>query len=155
MPPYDVSATGFSLVIRGSETFPQGFELTAFADDQDPLSLPDTTSAEAAMDINGNLISWSTPQPQEVTINVLPDTREDYNLGVLLEANMAKRGRRPAGDVITLVAMYGNGAVTTARNGKILSGPRGTAVSSSGRLGSKSYTFTFQDFDVVRAQPNT
>lgn len=153
MGPYDVSATGFGLLIQASGTFPGGFQLTAFADDQDPFDLPVSTAAEAAMDVNGNLVSWSTPQPQTIIINVLPGSAEDYNLGVLLEANMAKRGRRPAGDIITMVATYGNGDVTTARNGKILSGPRGTSVGSNGRKGSKAYTFAFQDFDVVRVRP--
>lgn len=148
--PYDVSATGFSITLQASVTFPGGFQLTAFADDVDPLNLPSVEAAQAAMDVNGNLVSWSTPQPQNVEIAVLPDSQEAYNLSVLLEANMARRGRRPAGDLITLVAQYGNGAVTTARNGKILSGPRGTNVTSGGRLGSKTFILTFQDFDVIR-----
>lgn len=148
--PYDVSATGFTVVIQADNTFPTGFPLTAFADDSDPLAIPTAEAASVAMDVNGNLVSWSTPQPQEVSISVLPDSWEDYNLSIILEANMARRGRRPAGDLITMVVQYGNGAVTTARNGKILSGPRANAVNSSGRMGSKTYTFAFETFDSVR-----
>lgn len=148
----DVSATGFSITLQADVTFPGGFQLTAFADDLDPLDLPVAEAAQVEMDVNGNMVSWSSPQPQTITISVLPDSEEDYNLGVLLEANMAKRGRRPAGDVITLVAMYGNGGVTTARNGKILSGPRGSSVAQAGRIKSKTYTFAFQDFDVYRVR---
>lgn len=151
--PYDVSATGFSLLVQGSVTFPSGFLCTAFADDQDPFNLPVATAASTAMDVNGNLVTWSTPEPQQITINVLPGSAEDYNLGILLEANMAKRGRRPAFDIITMVATYGDGSVITARNGKIISGPRGTTVASTGRKGSKAYMFSFQDFDTVRVPP--
>lgn len=151
--PYDVSATGFSLTLHATMTFPAGVQLTAFADDVDPMDLPVAEAAQVAMDVNGNLVSWSTPQPQQVVINVLPDTEEDYALGVLLEANMARRGRRPRGDLITLVATYGNGATTTARNGKIISGPRGNSVASAGRVKSKQYTFAFQDFDSTRVRP--
>lgn len=153
MGPYDVSATGFSILISASNTFPAGFVLSAFADDQDPMAAPVATAATTANDINGNMVSWSTPQIQEITVNVLPGSLEDYNLGVLLEANMAKRGRRPARDLITMVGSYSDGSTTTGRNGKITSGPRLTGVSSSGRLGSKSYTFAFQDFDSTRVPP--
>lgn len=150
--PYDVSATGFSLTLHATYTFPASVQLTAFADDADPFDLPVAEAAQVGMDVNGNLVSWSAPQPQQVVVNVLPDSEEDYALGVLLEANMAKRGRRPIGDLITLVASYGNGATVTARNGKILSGPRGSGIATAGRVKSKQYTFAFQDFDMTRVR---
>ena len=146
----DVSATGFSLQLRASVTFPSGFGITMFADDADPFDLPVVSAAEVASDINGNMISWSTPIPQQVTINVVPGSEEDQNLSILLEANIAKRGRRHAGDVITLVGTYADGSTTIGRNGKILSGSRGKSVASAGRLKTKVYTFAFQDFDSTR-----
>ncbi|MDE9446794.1 hypothetical protein KKJ04_14570 [Xenorhabdus bovienii] len=148
----DVSATGLSLVIQATKTFPSGIQITQFADDADPLDLPAVDIAQTGMDINGNLTVWSTPTPQTVTMNVLAGSEEDENLSILLEANTAKRGRRPAGDVITLVASYGDGSTTTARNGKITNGSRGNSAASAGRLKSKQYTFVFQDFDRTRAR---
>ncbi|MDC9591180.1 hypothetical protein PSI23_18265 [Xenorhabdus sp. XENO-10] len=148
----DVSATGLSLVIQATKTFPSGIQITQFADDADPLDLPAVDIAQTGMDINGNLVSWSTPTAQTVTINVLAGSEEDENLSILLEANTAKRGRRHAGDVITLVASYGDGSTTTARNGKITNGSRGNSAASAGRLKSKQYTFVFQDFDRTRAR---
>ncbi|AUX72747.1 phage tail fiber protein [Erwinia pyrifoliae] len=148
----DVSATGLSLLVQASQTFPAGILVTAFADDADPFDLPAVDIAQTGMDINGNLVSWSTPTPQTVTINVLPGSEEDQNLAILLEANTAKRGRRHAGDIITLVASYGDGATTTARNGKITNGSRGNSAASGGRLKSKAYTFVFQDFDSTRVR---
>ncbi|MDE1483402.1 phage tail fiber protein [Xenorhabdus bovienii] len=148
----DVSATGLSLVIQATKTFPSGIQITQFADDADPLDLPAVDIAQTGMDINGNLTVWSTPTPQTVTINVLAGSEEDENLSILLEANTAKRGRRHAGDVITLVASYGDGSTTTARNGKITNGSRGNSAASAGRLKSKQYTFVFQDFDRTRAR---
>ncbi|KMJ46895.1 hypothetical protein AB204_00960 [Xenorhabdus khoisanae] len=149
---YDVSATGLSLVIQASTTFPSGITITQFADDADPLDLPAVDIAQTGMDINGNLNYWSTPTPQTITINVLAGSEEDENLAILLEANIAKRGRRHAGDIITLVASYGDGSTTTARNGKITNGSRGNSAASAGRLKSKQYTFVFQDFDRTRAR---
>ncbi|CDL85469.1 phage tail fiber protein [Xenorhabdus szentirmaii] len=149
---HDVSATGLSLVIQASKTFPSGIQITQFADDADPLDLPAVDIAQTGMDINGNLTSWSAPTPQTVTINVLAGSEEDENLSILLEANIAKRGRRHAGDEITIVASYGDGSTTTARNGKITNGSRGNSAASAGRLKSKQYTFVFQDFDRTRAR---
>ena len=103
----DVSATGLALVVQASKTFPSGIFITQFADDADPLDLPAVDIAQTGMDINGNLVSWSTPTPQTVTINVLGGSEEDQNLAILLEANTAKKGRRHAGDIITMVASYG------------------------------------------------
>ncbi len=54
--------------------------------------------------------------------------------------------------MITLVASYGDGSITTARNGRITGGCRGNSVAGVGRLKSKQYTFIFQDFDRVRAR---
>lgn len=147
----DVSATGLSLLIQASVTFPAGIPVTAFADDADPLDLPAIDIASTAMDINGNLVSWSTPLPQTVTINVLPGSEEDNNLTILFEANTARRGRRHAGDKITMVAQYADGSTVTARNGKMTNGSRGKSAASGGRLKSKAYTFVFQDFDTTRA----
>jgi hypothetical protein len=149
--PYDISATGFTAIVQADKTFPQGFQLSAWADDADPFDLPAAAIAETAMDVNGNLVSWSAPQPQAITLNVIPGSEEDNNLRVLLEANTAKRGRRAAGDLITIVASYGDGSILTARNGKITQGPRGVSVANAGRHKSNEYTFVFQDFDFVRA----
>ncbi|HBN5911612.1 hypothetical protein OA40_16525 [Morganella morganii] len=146
----DVSATGLALVVQASKTFPTGIFITQFADDADPLDLPAVDIAQTGMDINGNLVSWSTPTPQTVTINVLPGSEEDKNLAILFEANIAKKGRRHAGDIITIVASYGDGSTTIARNGKMTNGSRGNSAASAGRLKTKAYTFVFQDFDSTR-----
>ncbi|MBI6542761.1 phage tail fiber protein [Proteus sp. DFP240708] len=148
----DISATGLSLIIQASNTFPAGIPITTFSDDADPLDLPAVDITQTAVDINGNLVSWSAPTPQTVTVNVLAGSEEDENLAILLDANTARRGRRHASDIITLVASYGDGSITTARNGRITNGSRGNSIASAGRLKSKQYTFIFQDFDRVRAR---
>ncbi|WPC97867.1 phage tail fiber protein [Proteus terrae] len=148
----DISATGLSLIIQASNTFPAGIPITTFSDEGDPLDLPAVDITATAVDINGNLVSWSAPTPQAVTINVLAGSEEDENLAILLDANTARRGRRHASDIITLVASYGDGSITTARNGRITNGSRGNSISNNARFKSKQYTFVFQDFDRVRAR---
>lgn len=147
----DVSAIGLSVSVRASKTFPNGFQLTTFSDDTDPVDLPGVDIAELGMDVNGNLVVWSAPTPQTVTISVLPGTEEDDNLQVLLQANRAAKGRTSARDVITLVVSYGDGSTTTCREGRILNGPAAKSVASAGRMKSHTYTFGFQDFDHTRA----
>lgn len=147
----DVSAIGLSISFKASKTFPSGFVLSQFADDADPVDLPAAVLAELGMDINGNLVSWSAPAPQSVTVNVLPGSDEDQNLQVVLQANRAAKGRTPARDVITMVINYGDGSTTTCREGIILGGPAAKSASSAGRMKSHEYQFAFQDFDSVRA----
>lgn len=102
---HDVSATGLSFTIQASKTFPTGILITAFADDADPLDLPAVDIAQTGMDINGNLVSWSTPTPQTVTINVLAGSEEDQNLSILLEANTAKKGADTQGILLLLLRL--------------------------------------------------
>ncbi|VDY34657.1 Uncharacterised protein [Morganella morganii] len=83
---------------KASKTFPSGILITAFADDADPLDFPPTEIVKTGMDINGNLLSWSAPAPQTVTINVPAGSEEDSEPGYPAGRQMtAKRGRRAAG----------------------------------------------------------
>lgn len=147
----DISATGISLLIRASNTFPNGFTVTQFADDADPFDLPSLEIAATVMNLNGELISWSAPQPINPTINVIPGSEDDNNLATLFEANRAAQGKTVARDIITIVANYPDGSTVTVSNGKMVSGFPGKSVASAGRLKSKSYTFAFQDLALTRA----
>ncbi len=80
----DISATGLSLIIQASKTFPAGIPITTFSDEGDPLDLPTVNITQTAVDINGNLVSWSSPTPQTVTINVLAGSEEDENLAIFV-----------------------------------------------------------------------
>lgn len=149
--PYDVSATGLSIVIRASITFPSGFSITAFADDADPFDIPDIAIATAAMGLNGDLITFSSPTPITPTLNVIPGSPEDQNLSILYNANRAARGRRVARDIITIIGTYPDGSTTTLTQGKMTSGNPGKSVASAGRIKTKAYTFAFEDISVTRA----
>jgi len=64
----DISAIGFTLVLRASETFPSGFTITEVADDADPFDIPAVEIASTAMNVNGDLIAWSAPAPMTPSI---------------------------------------------------------------------------------------
>lgn len=148
----DISATGIALLIKASRTFPQGFVVTQFADDADPFDMPALTVAATAMNVNGELVTWSSPQPILPSINVIPGSEDDNNLAILFEANRAAAGRVTARDIITMVAAYPDGSTVTLSNGKMLSGFPGKSIASAGRMKSKAYSFAFQDISITRPQ---
>lgn len=146
----DVSASGFTLVLRASETFPNGFTITEVADDADPFDIPAVEIASTAMNVNGDLVTWSSPTPMTPTINVIPGSEADKNLSILWDANRAARGKRRARDTITLVASYPDGSTKTFSEGKMTSGMPGGSVASGGRIKTNAYVFAFQDFSQTR-----
>lgn len=140
----DISAAGFSVVLRASVTFPQGFTITAFADDADPFDTPAIALAEKATALNGDLVVWSKATPIEVTIQVIPGSGDDANLAILAEANRVSQGKNSARDVCAMTAFYPDGRRLTLDTGRIMAAPVGTSVASSGRQKTKAYTFAFQ-----------
>lgn len=147
---YDTSAIGSSIRCIADKTFPAGFTISAFADDADPFDLPAVDIATAAMNVNGDLVVYSAPNPIPITVNVIPGSEEDLNLSVIYEANRAGKNKRHAGDVITLVAVYPNGASLALSEGVMTSGQPASSPSNAGRIKSKSFTFTFQNLSRTR-----
>lgn len=142
----DISAFGIRVRLVASNTFPAGVTITQFADDADSLDTPSQQIADKAMGVNGDLVVWSRANPINTTINVIPNSEDDRNLQVLLEANRVGRGKRGARDVITLTAVYPDGRTATWSNGAITDGPVSNSIASSGRMKSKTYMFSFEGF---------
>lgn len=147
----DISASGMVLTVTASVTYPGGFDITEFADDTDPFNIPDIEIATTAMNVNGDMVSWSSPTPITPTVAVIPGSAADVNLGLLFDANRPGKGRRTARDKITLVGTYPDGSTITLSNGKMTSGNPGKSVASSGRIKTGSYVFAFQDISRTRA----
>ncbi len=141
----DISGFGLQVRIVASVSFPSGFTVTQFADDADPFNFPDMQIADSAMGLNGDLVVWSTANPINPVISVIPNTEDDRNLSMLLEANRVGRGKKSVQDNITITAIYPDGRNITLINGKLTNGPAGKTVSSSGRLGTRAYTFAFEN----------
>jgi hypothetical protein len=141
----NISGFGLLINIIASNSFPVGLLITEFADDSDPFDLPSIQIADKAMGLNGDLIIWSKANPIIVTLNVIPGSFSDLNLAVLLEANRVGKGKTGARDIITMTGIYPNNTPITLINGAITDGLPGSAVSSAGRLKSKSYSFAFEN----------
>jgi hypothetical protein len=141
----DVSGFGAQVQVKASNTFPSGFVVSQFADDADPFDIPSVQIADKAMGLNGDLITWSKANPIVITINVVPGSEDDTNLGILLEANRVGKGKTGARDVVTIVAAYPNEGTLTLSEGVITDGPPGKSIASAGRLKSNAYVFAFEN----------
>jgi len=141
----DISGYGLEVNVIGSLTFPVGFTITEFADDADPFDTPEIQLADTAMGLNGDLVSWNTPNPIEVAINVIPGSEDDINLSILAEANRSGKGKRAIVDKITMSRTFPGEAPLILTNGKIVSAIPVTGVASSGRKKSKPYIFRFEN----------
>jgi hypothetical protein len=147
----NISGFGLSAVITASSTFPNGFPVTAFADDADAMDSPDFTYADTGSGLNGHLIIWSKANGLEIAMNVIPTSEDDQNLAALFEANRVGKSKSSAKDTIGIVWTYPNGDRTTFSNGTVLVGSLLPQVASSGRLKSRQYRFKFESYTNVQA----
>ena len=141
----DISVFGIRVQVVASQTFPSGINITQFADDADPFDAPSMQIRDKAMGVNGDLISWSKANPIPVTLNVVPNSEDDKNLGVLFEANRVGKGKQGARDVISITAVYPDGKTASFTQGVITDGQPANSAQSSGRMKSKAYTFAFEN----------
>lgn len=141
----NISGFGASVRLVASTTFPTGITITQFADDSDPIDIPSLQIADKAMGVNGDLYTWSKANPLPFTLSVGPDTNDDINLAILLEANRVAKGKKSALDDITVSILYANGSTSTYSGGSITDGMAGNAIASAGRLKTKTYVFAFEN----------
>lgn len=141
----NVSTFGLSASIVGSNTFPNGFQVTAWADDADPLDSPDLEIAQSGMGTNGDLVVWSKPEGIEISISVIPFSVDDQNLDALFNANRVAKGKTSARDVITIALAYPNGAKVTMDPGIAIVGSVIPQAQQSGRVKTRNYRFRFEN----------
>jgi len=142
----NISGFGASVRLVASTTFPAGITITQFADDSDPLDIPSLQIADKAMGVNGDLYTWSKANPLPLNLSVGPDTNDDINLAILLEANRVVKNKKSSLDDITISCLYPDGSTATYSGGSITDGMPGNAISSAGRLKTKTYNFAFENF---------
>lgn len=141
----DISGFGLSVTLIASETFPVGITITEFADDADPFDTPSRQISDVAMGLNGDLVSWKTPNIYQLTLNVIPNSESDKNLAMLAFTNSIGKNKSPVNDIISAVVSYPDGKTTKYINGTLTDAMDENSVGSSGRLKSKTYIFKFED----------
>lgn len=147
----NISGFGLGAQLTASKTFPNGFAISAFADDADPLDSPDLELADTGMGLNGDMVVWSRPTGIEITLNIIPSTEEDINLDVLAQANRVAKGKRGARDLINIVVTYPDGKIATMSSGVMISAPTVAPVASAGRLKTHMYKFRFEQISKSNA----
>jgi hypothetical protein len=147
----DISIFGLEANVVASNTFPNGVNITAFANDGDPLDSPDLEVADMAMGPNGDTITWTRPQLIEISTTLIPQSDDDVNMTILLDANRVEKGKTSAQDEITIVWTYPNGMTVTCSDGKMVTGPVVQSGTSEGKAKSKRFAFKFGK--VVRQNP--
>lgn len=142
----NISLFGLSAHVKASNTFPAGFLLSAWADDQPPLDAADLEIASHGMGPNGDMVVWQKPAVIPLIFSVIPNSEDDRNLTLLLEANRISKnkGKVPL-DEITVTLSFQDGRVVTLIQGIILSGPAAPTGSQDGRLSSRKFGFGFED----------
>lgn len=141
----DVSGFGTVVTIIATGSFPQGFPVTQFSNDADPLDFASVKIGDVAMGVNGDLITWAKAVALPMVLNVIPGSDDDINLGILAEANRVGKGKLSVNDSIQAVVVYPDGTTVTRINGKITDAMFGKSVSQEGRLKTKSYAFSFEN----------
>lgn len=141
----NISGFGLTGRIVASTTFPNGFDVTAFADDADPLDTPDLDLADTAMGLNGDMLVWSRPQGIEIVMNVIATSPDDDNLAVVFESNRIGKGKTSARDIISVTLTYPNGLLAQLSQGVMVTGTALPSVASAGRFKSRPYRFRFQN----------
>lgn len=140
----DISGFGTIVNIIATGTFPVGFAVTQFADDSDPLDMAAVKIGDTAMGVNGDLITWARAVPLPMVLNVIPGSPDDLSLSALANANRASKGKIIALDSITATVVYPDRTQVTLINGKMTDAPFGKSISSSGRIKTRSYAFSFE-----------
>ncbi|WVW37741.1 putative tail fiber protein [Aeromonas phage Gekk3-15] len=140
-----VNASGFgtTVTLTASNTFPQGFKITQFADDADSLDMPELTLAESGMGLNGTHVVWAKPGVMELVTNIIPNTPDDSNLAILAENNRVAEGKRVSRDNITFVISYPDGSTITLADGIIVGAMPIKSISQAGRIKTRPYKFRF------------
>lgn len=141
----DISGIGITVTIFASKTYPAGLTISQFADDADPLDLPDIEILSEGMNVNGELVTWLTPKPLTVDINVIPNTEDAKNLDILFDANRPAYKKVAVRDVITFVVNYPDGKKKVLNNGRPKTYAPASGIASAGRYKSRHYQFVFEN----------
>ena len=146
----NISANGLTVIVSALPSFPY-LILTQFSDDVDPLDIPEIEINDSAMGVNGDLVTWNTPKPIEVSLAVIPGSTDDKNLNILFGLNRAGKLKPSTNDIVNLTFIYINtgsilgGTKRVMISGRCKSYMPATGAAASGRKKSKVYTFVFEN----------
>lgn len=142
----NISGYGTKVNIVALQTFPMGFTVKQFADDADPISVDQTEPVGYDLQFDGGIVVYDKAAVVRVSLSVIPNTDDDINLKLLLQARKGGFKWLPIQDVTSMVINYPDGGKVALTMGTIIDGPLADSIQSSGRRRSNTYTFVFSAF---------
>lgn len=142
----DISAFGTGITIVATSSFPVGFQLSSFADDEDPLNVENTEVSGYEKLYDGSIFTFDKTSPLLCSVGVMPNTDDDINLKILLQMRKSSARLLPLPDVTSMIICYPDGGKVAMSNGTMLSGPLADSLTAQGRKKGNVYHFVFGTF---------
>jgi len=139
----DISGHGTGIVVLALKSFPFGFTLSNFADDEDPIKAKDIEPFGYEVLYDGSIFPHAKASPVEVSVAVIPNSEDDINLKILLASKPDSLSFLPFEDVTSMVITYPDGGRVVLSNGTIIRGPALDSIQATGRRKGNVYTFAF------------
>jgi hypothetical protein len=142
----NISGFGTTITVVALSSFPMGFSLSQFADDQDPLVVEEIEPTGYEMLYDGSLFAFDKAAPVRLTVSVIPGSDDDINLKILLQARKGAASIIPLPDQTSVIISYPNGGRVMLTNGTITKGPLADSILQTGRKRGNTYSFVFGSF---------
>ena len=139
----DIGAYGTSIIIAALKSFPIGFSLSQFADDQDPIQFEETETTGYEFLYDGEPFFFDKASVIKCTVSVIPGSQDDINMKILLQARKSSLSILPLPDTTTMTITYPDGRRVILASGSILKGPFADSVTTQGRKKGNQYSFAF------------
>lgn len=142
----DVSAFGTGINIVATTSFPTGFPLTQFADDEDPLSIEEVEVSGFEKLYDGSIFTFDKTSPVLLSVGIMPNTDDDINMKILMQMRKSSPSILPLPDTTSMVITYADGGRVILTSGTIISGALADSISAQGRKKGNVYHFVFGTF---------
>lgn len=155
----DVSMAGASIILKSKNGLVVSNPITEFADDGNPVDIPNLEVAGGNMNLNGLLVTWTKPNPVQISFTLIPGSDSERALHKFLAAVHVGGKGSTVGEAFieSLVYKYPtpnsqrsttgkNTNTITFSNGRLLSGPPAVGTNNEGKASSTTWTFMFESF---------
>jgi len=142
----DISGFGTGITIIATTSFPVGFTLSSFADDEDALNVENTEVSGYEKLYDGSIFTFDKTSPLLLSVGVIPNSSDDSNLKVLMQMRKSSPQLLPIVDTTSCVICYADGGKVAMSNGTILSGALADSLTAQGRKKGNVYHFVFGTF---------
>lgn len=142
----DISGFGTGITVIATTSFPTGFTLTQFADDEDPLNVENTEVSGYEKLYDGSIFTYDKTSPLLLSVGLIPNTEDDINMKILMQMRKSSVHLLPLPDTTSMVICYPDGGKVAMSQGTVLSGPLADSLTTQGRRKGNVYHFVFGTF---------